>query len=366
MCYPHFSYLQEGLLDIELEFSDGSITSISDINAAEYAIAVDSLNPEVVAFAPMLTSTHPRVIAVGEGTGNLLKVSLLLPDSCRIEARIKDYTLASTSASINVGFYDNEYGQRSPMLVQNDGGIVNAVGNFFSSNNKGDRKRNDIEQPADLQDFISGISPLNEVVKEPAVQARQHQSNKNHYLTVQRRPPSHISPMEMGMYIILATFSFAIIVFVVSCVVYASKYKPQNMDYQDDCADTSYLSNGYKLLSNASGPTKREPTTMNVHDWVWLGRATLERASGLLVPSIGVNDKLRRKDDNWIRITSNPTFSPEPSADEELITENYQNDDVAHCNTGVIHEKMNKSRIDSTTYNKHNPMELPRRNGRQR
>jgi transmembrane protein 132 len=348
-----------------VEFSDGSSTSVSDINMADYAISVDSLSPEVVAFAPMLTSIHPRVIAVGEGKGNLLKVSLLLPDTCRAEARLKDFVLVSTSAFINVIFYDNEYGQKSPMLVQNDGGIVGAVGGILSSGSRGD-KRNEKEQLADLQEFISGISPSNEVIKETAVQARQHQSSKNNYLTIHRRSTSHISPMEMGMYIILATFSFAIIVFVVSCIVYASKYKPQGLMYQDDCADTAHLSNGYKLLSNSSGPTKREPPTTNVHDWVWLGRATLERASGLLVPSISVNEKHRRKNDNWIRITSNPTYTPEPSPDVVLIEVDRNDGDTTQPNVNPISGNANRPHIDSTTYNKHNPKELPRRTSRQR
>lgn len=132
------------------------MTSLSDINSVDYAISVDSLSPDVVAFAPMLASRHPRVIAVGEGKGNLLKVSLLLPDTCRSEAHLKDFTLVSTSAFINVDFYDSsEYGQRSPMFVQNDGGIGNGNSGFFGSNGK-EKKRHESEHSSDLQDILSG------------------------------------------------------------------------------------------------------------------------------------------------------------------------------------------------------------------
>lgn len=160
------------------------------------------------------------------------------------------------------------------------------------------------------------------------------------------------------MYIILATFSFAIIVFVVSCIVYASKYKPQNADFQDDnnCGDTSLLSNGYKPLNQNNRHSAklhtsqlREPTTTNVHDWVWLGRATLERASGLLVPSISMNDKLRRnKNENWIRITSNPTYTPEPNPDVDL------NSDV-HFHHNPNHISLpSETQTDNISYNKNN------------
>lgn len=151
------------------------------------------------------------------------------------------------------------------------------------------------------------------------------------------------------MYIILAAFSFAIIVFVVSCVVYASKYKPQNMDFQDDAGDSTFMSGGYKLLtSQPNGGGKqisqlRESTTTNVHDWVWLGRATLERASGLLVPSISVNDKMRRqKNYKSIRITSNPTYTPQPNPDTDL--------NANRCFRA--RSRANESRIDSKTYRK--------------
>lgn len=36
----------------------------------------------------MLASNYPRVIAVGEGNGDLLRVTLLLPEECRIKRNI--------------------------------------------------------------------------------------------------------------------------------------------------------------------------------------------------------------------------------------------------------------------------------------
>lgn len=105
----------------------------------------------------MLTSLHPRVIAVGEGKGNLLRVSLVLPDTCRSEARLKDFVLVTASAYIDVDFFDNDYSQKSPMFVQNDGGGI-GVGNInsFFINNSKDKKRNDQDQSSDLQDIIIG------------------------------------------------------------------------------------------------------------------------------------------------------------------------------------------------------------------
>lgn len=59
-----------------------------DISVDDYFLLVESLDTEVVAFAPMLASHHPRVIAVGEGNGDLLRVTLLLSEECRLRRSI--------------------------------------------------------------------------------------------------------------------------------------------------------------------------------------------------------------------------------------------------------------------------------------
>lgn len=92
---------------------------------------VESLDTDVVAFAPMLASHHPRVIAVGEGNGELLRVTLLLSEECRLRRNIpmgkqgtKTTTtgpLASALAGVQVDFTSSEAPPSRPDTVQNDG-----------------------------------------------------------------------------------------------------------------------------------------------------------------------------------------------------------------------------------------------------
>lgn len=49
------------------------------------------------------------------------------------------------------------------------------------------------------------------------------------------------------------------------------------------------------------------PAQEAAHDWVWLGRATLERTSGALVPAASVNNNSHRH--AAMRITANPIDS---------------------------------------------------------
>lgn len=86
---------------MELEFSDGSRSPLRDISIADYSLVVDSLSPEIVAFAPMVASPHPRVIAIGEGKGELLKVALLIPEICRIGVGKRIPSLLSATAQVN-------------------------------------------------------------------------------------------------------------------------------------------------------------------------------------------------------------------------------------------------------------------------
>lgn len=84
-----------------------------------------------------------------------------------------------------------------------------------------------------------------------------------------------MSTMEIGMYVILTVFCFAIIIFVISCVVYASKFRPITIESGLDPND-----NEAKKSSVIMKDSKRsKETTTNAHDWVWLGRSTMDRNS---------------------------------------------------------------------------------------
>lgn len=65
---------------------------------------------------------------------------------------------------------------------------------------------------------------------QPSVTAQRH---SHHTLSINNllgpRHPHHnanLAPLEIGMYVLLTSFCIAIIIFVLSCVMYASKFKP--------------------------------------------------------------------------------------------------------------------------------------------
>ena len=72
-----------------------------DIDSNQYYLTVDTLDSRVIAFAPILGSKDTRVIAVGKGRGELLKVSLELADDCHDK---NDDPLATANVYVEVDF----------------------------------------------------------------------------------------------------------------------------------------------------------------------------------------------------------------------------------------------------------------------
>lgn len=137
--------------------------------------------------------------------------------------------------------------------------------------------------------------------EHPAVQARKHGSNGG--LTPISlsggKSPVHtdMTSLEIGMYVLLTAFCLAIGIFVISCVVYASKFRPVTIDMVSEemgLNKDAPSGGGLGLMRDSRRP--RESTT-NVHDWVWLGRATMDRS--MTQQEVDARDAR-------MRITSNP------------------------------------------------------------
>nr|XP_040221411.2 transmembrane protein 132E [Anopheles coluzzii]XP_049461170.1 transmembrane protein 132E [Anopheles coluzzii]XP_049461171.1 transmembrane protein 132E [Anopheles coluzzii]XP_049461172.1 transmembrane protein 132E [Anopheles coluzzii]XP_049461173.1 transmembrane protein 132E [Anopheles coluzzii]XP_049461174.1 transmembrane protein 132E [Anopheles coluzzii] len=302
---------QEGLLDIELEFSDGSRTPLRDISVDDYFLLVESLDTEVVAFAPMLASHHPRVIAVGEGNGELLRVTLLLSEECRLRKnvpvskqgmKISVGPLISALASVHVDFSSSDKNIKSD-AVQNDG----AIGRDRTKSGK---------ELSDLEDILIGI-PLkdsNDHDSAPVVHStRQHLrgtggggiiSGNSGMVGVFSSNKSLVhgdaSTLEIGMYVVLSAFCLAIAIFVMSCVVYASKYRPVVIDANGEASARDGMGHS-SVFDIGKG---NESCATNAHDWVWLGRATVDRSN-----TDNIAERAPQYKDSRMHIISNPMNS---------------------------------------------------------
>lgn len=143
----------------------------------------------------------------------------------------------------------------------------------------------------------------NDNSQEPNVQARQYQGKS---MPGGHQKPAHLPPAEISMYVLLAAFCCAIVVFVVSCVVYAAKFKAEDAMTltQGLGAAPVNAGNGLPVVHRENRKVRGETTT-NVHDWVWLGRATLDTSNRNSTVTAN-NNAPNAANSNEMRITTNP------------------------------------------------------------
>jgi len=129
------------------------------------------------------------------------------------------------------------------------------------------------------------------------------------------KSPVHtdMTSLEIGMYVLLTGFCLAIGIFVISCVVYASKFRPVTIDMVSEDAGVRKepTSGGLGIMRESRRP--RESTT-NAHDWVWLGRATMDRSMTAA--------EAAARDSHNMRITSNPMPLNYVDPDDALLQMN--------------------------------------------
>ena len=235
-------FLQKGMLDISLRFSDSTEMPLDYISRADYFLDMVTLNNHVVTFSTNhsgggagasgyqyvganVGSSAPQIQALSEGKGELLKVSLELGDHCR---RKKSRIMAVAYVNVDVDFSHPGYDVLGDASYHgNDGDI----GGWLFGKGQG----------SDSQKMPSG----------PGAD-RQRPIRDQHDMT----------SLEIGMYVLLGVFCVAMAVFLVNCAVFVMRYKKKHV---------SATGGGV-----GGGVSKRGSVT-NANDWVWIGRQTLQR-----------------------------------------------------------------------------------------
>ncbi|KAK3864678.1 hypothetical protein Pcinc_029653 [Petrolisthes cinctipes] len=245
---------QEGLVDVWVEMSDGVVMPLREVPPSHYNLRVRSLAPDIVAVAPSPHSAQPRVIAIGHGSGDLLEVSLEVTSECEHRRS----ALASTKVNVKIDLGTTPPPPPPPPPPNNDlrPGLTQ------------DPSHSKLKVHVSELPHADAAAP-NSHLMLMAEQPQAPHSNARHHLS---RPQS-VTPLEVGMYVLLAVFGAAIVIFAASYVVYtwsARGGKPLLPP-----------ANHSRRLSHHDMNNQDPNPITNAHDWVWLGRATLERASGM-------------------------------------------------------------------------------------
>lgn len=220
-------------MDIELSFSDNTVLNLRDVDPGNYYLNVKSLDQKVIAFAPTHGSRHPRVIAIGSGQGELLRVFLELADDCIQKSMVP---LATTKVDVNVILKE-----KKPLFgtgIRHDFGSAQAV----NMGDLGDSLLSNIALRDDQNYFKPAMSSSSTARLRPT-------SKRNEV-------GSRLTPLEVGMFVLVAVFCAAMAMFVASCFVYASRYRTREYPLQ-----------------------RKSQSIQNAHDWVWLGKTSLGKST---------------------------------------------------------------------------------------
>ncbi|CAG2100493.1 unnamed protein product [Medioppia subpectinata] len=264
---------QEALLDIKLHFSDASYIDLSDVSPSDYNLSIDTFDG-AVALAPN-TGLYPRVIAIGPGRGQLLHLSFEVCNSCQ---RKRTQPLALKYVNVNVDFTTSS--------LQND------AFNYRKNTVNGSQSPS-----ADLQ-YLSSKEKV--TTNEFVVIGKQSI----------RKSSINMGNLEVGIYSFFAIFGIAIIIVGVLYKMFGPVKTPP------EPVTTTRI---------APITSSNRPIVANANEWVWLGRATLERNSvatkrHTLIPQKDFNGNVSENDRRTnrlsaisypgseisIRITSNP------------------------------------------------------------
>lgn len=268
---------QESLLDITLQYSDGSRMPLRHVDPADFDLKVQSLNTHVVDIPPYTKSSpYPKIRAIGVGHGELVKVIMKQPASaCQFKRR----PLALTYVDISVDFskdsnvlghpamqdakfdHHNRASDRSWEDQRKDSDkftdpttidFHHVDSHFFNKEEYFKRQHEKFPElsPAGRSDpKVIPVEIAFTDYEEESKEAPQQEALEQALDT----DSSQVKPFFIGLYVMASV----VFVVAVSCALFTYRY--------------------YRRKHLPKSNAALQGSISNANDWVWIGRATLER-----------------------------------------------------------------------------------------
>ncbi|XP_061674269.1 transmembrane protein 132B [Syngnathoides biaculeatus] len=262
---------QEAAISAWIHYSDGSITPLDIYDPKDFLLSAVSLDENVISVTN--EEEHwPVVVAEGEGQGPLVRVEMVISETCQKSKRKS--VLASGVGKVAVKFGIARSDGRG-----GDGGGVPEEGDRVDNNTEqlrdGDEaewKSKNVVVPVDLEEgamrkvILTTKSTVTHRASSGKAGSGSRVGGKGTSQTgdyagspAQVEVPGPLdseltqttrglSDLEIGMYALLGVFCLAILVFLINCVSFAFRYRHKQV------------------------PVLETGGNMNhAHDWVWLG-----------------------------------------------------------------------------------------------
>ena len=232
------------MLDGYITFSDGTSTNLQDLRHKDFSYAITDFDLSILAESPHSTAHHPTLIAIGEGI-SLVKLEIWNPEACN---KWKNNNIVAFDVlQIHVNFSgghrlpkgDNldskknqrvsltsslgpiDYGSTVPGYTPGD------QGHGGGSKGKGGKKDTGVISSIPIDIEITGLSPRYTNHKDDAQgDAFDHVDyDEKPDLDFFNQDDGKITPLEIGMYVLLGVFCIAILAFMINCILFMARYR---------------------------------------------------------------------------------------------------------------------------------------------
>ncbi|KAK2845307.1 hypothetical protein Q7C36_010161 [Tachysurus vachellii] len=249
------THKQEAVISAWIQYSDGSVTPLDIYDPKDFTLAVTSLDEHVISTNQDQFHSWPIVTAEHEGQGSLVRVEMLISETCQ-NVRVK-------------------FGQEEKSREQGEGGYSDL------DNGTSEHKQNVqvLEEDDDDGDGWKFTNAEEVALKRSVLQQSQLGEGQLNNPTQDEIPsdeltanPRRLSDLEIGMYALLGVFGLAILVFLINCISFAFRYRHKQLpdrhhgdsgltttaiDRNEGVEESKYLLN---INLNGGGSQKRSST----------------------------------------------------------------------------------------------------------
>lgn len=266
---------QSGILDVHIEYSDGTRFPLDKVSDADFYLDMENRNQVLIKVVDNFVSnlSDIKVYAVSEGRAESIKASLKQGRSCpkkKIPTLSTGYVITEADFSqVNQVqsdrlFSDGHYGDNRasdryenvymPKKPQDLDKLVKQQQSQTDQNGKNKKlsQANPSQTLVVLNDLAKDLTKNNNQIRDSV--SLNSQTMKE---PLQSPNDSKLSPLEIGMYVLIAVFCVGISVFLINCIVFMVRHKKKRKVHKRSHKEPVY----------------------QAKDWVWIGRATLERSS---------------------------------------------------------------------------------------
>ncbi|NXB78492.1 T132D protein, partial [Donacobius atricapilla] len=267
---------QEAAISCWIQFSDGSVMPLDIYDSKDFSLSATSLDEKVVSIHHDPKFKWPVIAAETEGQGTLVKVEMVISESCQKSKRKSVLAVGSGSIKVKFGQSDanpntsdskhrgagvhleNHAGDRRQKTAWQERGD----GQYHSSSMGHEQGRGTTthrsvlsrkEDRESLLDDDGQNLPVDFTSFPAQVDLPRDGGDSGDGDLVQS--PRGLSDLEIGMYALLGVFCLAILVFLINCVTFALKYRNKQAPFEEQeglshSHDWVGLSNRTELLEN--------------------------------------------------------------------------------------------------------------------